>query len=83
MSARSRARAAAKCVCVRARKQMRGHEGASALARKRAPAISTRAPVDAGADRIDNKLSIPLWRLVDALVGDQLDFHKKVFYHLC
>ncbi len=49
---------------------LRLHEGASAHARTRAPAISARArePVDVGADRIDNNLSIPLWKLVDVLV---------------
>ncbi len=36
---------------------------ACARARTRA-----RAPEDAGADRIDNNLSIPFWKLVDALV---------------
>ncbi len=47
---------------------LRLHEGASAHARTRAPAISAREPVDVGAERIDNNLSIQLWKLVGALV---------------
>jgi len=44
--------------------------GAGRGASVRAQAISSRAhtPSDVGADRIDNKLSIPLWKQVDALV---------------
>ncbi len=54
-----------------ARKRIRLHEGAGEHARTRAPAISlarAREPVDVGAERIDNNLSIQLWKLVDALV---------------
>ncbi len=44
--------------------------GAGRGASVRAQAISSRAhtPSDVGADRIDNKLSIPLWKQVNALV---------------
>ncbi len=49
---------------------MRMHEGVSARAFALAISarVRARAPVDAGADGIDNNLSIPLWKQVDALV---------------
>ncbi len=37
-------------------------------ARQKLVCVCARAPEDAGADGIDNNLSIPLWKLVDALV---------------
>jgi hypothetical protein len=50
-------------------------EGASAragrYARWQSVLVRACAPADAGADRIDNNLSIPLWKLVDALVEMQ------------
>ncbi len=62
MSARVRASAAAKRVC--ARKRMLVHEGALAISAR----VRARAPVDTGADEIDNNVSIPLWKQVEALV---------------
>ena len=49
------------------RKRMRVHEGAPAISAR----VRARAPVDAGADEIDKNLSIPLWKLDDALVEIQ------------
>ena len=46
------------------RKRMRVHEGAPAISAR----VRARAPVDAGADEIDNDVSIPLWKQVEALV---------------
>ncbi len=40
-----------------------GRDGARVCARRQLVRVRARTPADAGADRIDNNLSIPLWKL--------------------
>ncbi len=60
---------ASECACTRARALAGG--GARVCARWQSVRMRARAPADASADRIDNNLSIQLWKLVDALVEMQ------------